>query len=183
MKWFDKKSKNVPVSSLEPAAETVAKATSEAPGFKALQTAGTDLWESTKKAGANLWAGTEAQAGKLKGGSRGLADRAAGALAKTTAPVRWVLKRPVLGPVALVAGAATAGMAIKNHYSNRRDEFNAMAYDPNMAVTVYPTYKNSVTPQEAAALDARLKQGNPQNAAFASAVEEQRANASEPQKA
>lgn len=142
-------------------------------GFRALHKSANDVLTGVGKAFDNMWSGGASGSGSFARATGGVFDRAAGMTSKLLSPVVWVLNRPVLGPLSLLAGGAVAGIAIKNHYSAQRDAINAAGGVPDVA----SPYMNSVSPQEAVALEARMRSGAGPQSGFVAAEAEKRQQA------
>ncbi|MBA4274563.1 MAG: hypothetical protein C0436_02795 [Alphaproteobacteria bacterium] len=138
-------------------------------GFNALKTALLDVGPSIGKAAENMFGGASGTGSVVGRATRGVIDRAAGGASLLVRPFNWMLKGKITGPLALIGGAGAIAVGIKNHYSDQRDTVNALGYNPE-AVT--PVYKNSVSPEDYAAMQSRLKDSTP--AGFAAAEAEKR---------
>lgn len=141
-------------------------------GFEALKKALLDVGPSVGKAAENFWGGTSGTGSAVGRATRGVVDRAAGTASLMVRPFNWLLKGKITGPLALIGGAGAIAVAVKNHYSDQRDAVNALGYNPE---AMPPVYKNSVSPEDYAAMQSRLKDSAP--AGFAAAEAEKRTQA------
>ncbi len=154
-------------------------------GFKALGTAtkelGGGLWTAVK----NTFGGTKSVTGGVARTTFGLADRTAGVVSWTTKPINWLIRRPFLGPVAIVGAAALGGKAVMDYYSEKRDAVNTLGYDPSVGpipAPAYPTHMNVTTPEDYASLQSRMKDSavSQDSAQFAQAEAAKREQAGTP---
>jgi hypothetical protein len=120
--------------------------------------------------GDKVFGGATSVSGPDAAATRSVLDRTAGVASGLLKPVKWITGRPFLGSVVLLGGAATAAMAVKNHYDRKREAVNAMGLDPSQMQ--YPSYANSVSPEEYAQMEAKMRaSASPQ---FAQAEAEKR---------
>lgn len=145
------------------------------------------LWDGTKNLGGAGIDAVSATAKKLFGGGKDAGGFAASQVGKaavaggkvadgTVGIVGSIVNRLGNGvrrfPVAsAVLGIGAAGLAVKHHYENKQ----AAAMDA--AAFAQPSYMNSVNAEEAAMMQARMRDGGGQPGNFAAAEAEKRAAA------
>jgi hypothetical protein len=139
-------------------------------GFNALKQTASDIVSGLKYRTKGIWTSVAGATGNGAAASRGLIDRTAGAASTLLTPVKWIANSRILGTAAIIGGVTAGAIAVKNHYKNKREAVNAMGMDPSQMQ--YPSYANSVSPEEYAQMEARMRTSTGQQ--FAQAEAERR---------